>query len=285
MLRRRKLGGLTLVLGSAAALAMGGAATGSASTTSAPPVPQHDIGMLAPGPQAHLKGGVTRIESDNWSGYAWEGSADGKFTAARSYWTVPSVISHDSGTEYCFDWVGIDGAFNNDMVVQDGTEEDNNNGTPYYSAWTEIYPANEVRITSFTIKAGDKMEGIVQETATNKWSLTVKNLTTAKSYTRKVSFTTPGQDVEWVHERPGVNGSLSTLADTSNVSFAPDTYSTAAIGKSPVWEKLNKTVPGATLDQIFMYNNSYSTVIASPSVLNSGGNGFAVAYGSKSPPP
>jgi hypothetical protein len=76
--------------------------------------------------------------SFNWSGYAQSTSTGGTFTAARDFWTVPTVKT-GSGKQFSADWVGI--GFSNAKLVQDGTEADNINGTAVYRAWTEILPA------------------------------------------------------------------------------------------------------------------------------------------------
>jgi hypothetical protein len=272
-----------LAVGSAAALALAG---GPVVAGIAPG--GGGIGIRAALPAGFHAGqvavkGATQVGSTNWSGYAQVGKKKKVFTAVKGFWTVPTV-KVKSGTQYSSDWVGIDGAFNNTTLIQDGTEGDNIGGKVKYDAWTEIIPASEV-VTPLVIKAGNKMEGLVQETATNKWVMTVMDLTTGKSFSKSVSYTTPQQDVEAVHERPEVGGSLATLAATTNVTQLPDDYSTTAPGKTPVWIALGKTVAGATLDQIFMVNNGDTAVIASPSALNSAKDGFTVADGATSPPP
>ncbi len=224
---------------------------------------------------------TTEVGSENWSGYAQVGSATKVFTAVKGTWTVPTVTT-SSGDQFSSDWVGIDGAGNNTTLIQDGTESDNDNGQAHYDAWTEILPASEV-VTPLVIHPGDQIEGLVQETATNKWVMTVMDLTTGKSFSRTVNYTTPQQDVEAIHERPEVGGSLATLATTTNVTQLPDFYSTAAPGQTPVWTALGDT-DGTTLDQIFMVNNNDTAIIASPSALNSADDGFTVADGAQSPP-
>lgn len=280
--RARLLAAVTVAVMAGGSLAIAGAAGASFAPGAG------GIGIraaLPPGAHPAAVGikSAKQVGSTNWSGYAQVGKDKKVFTAVEGTWTVPTVKT-GSGDQYSSDWVGIDGAFNNKTLIQDGTEADNLNGKPFYRSWTEIIPAAEVP-TPLVIHAGDKMQGIVQEIGTNKWTMTVKDLTSGKSYSKTVSYTTPQQDVEAVHERPEVNGSLSNLAATTNVTQLPDYYSTAAPGKTPVWIALGKVVSGATLDQIFMVNNNDTAIIASPSVLNKAQDGFAVADGSTSPPP
>lgn len=275
-----------LAAGAVAALAPAGAMAGPGIGSGGGGI---EIRAAAP-PGAHAQAatrGATRAFSANWSGYAQVGSAKKVFTAVRGTWTVPTVKT-GPGDQFSYDWVGIDGA-NDTSLIQDGTESDNIGGKARYDAWTEIIPAASVD-TPLVIHAGDKMEGLVQETAANKWSMTVTDLTTGKSFTRNVSYTAPEQDVEAIHERPCIKdgctsvSDLATLAATTNVTQLPDYYSTAAPGKAPVWVALGKT-DGTKLDEIFMVNNSGKAIIASPSALNSASDGFTVADGATSPPP
>ncbi len=230
--------------------------------------------------------GPTALYSSNWSGYAQgktSGARSGVFTAVRGYWTITKVTSAGGNPSYSSDWVGVDG-FSNSKLVQDGTEADWAGGKAHYDAWTETLPAAEV-VAPLTVTAGNKMEGIVQETARNKWAMTVKNLTTGKSYTKTVSYSTPEASAEVIHERPEVGGSLARLARTGNVTFSPGDYSEAAPGAAPAWKAMEAPVSGETVYRLFMTNNADTAVIASPSLPNSARDGFTVADGATVPPP
>ena len=272
------------MLGSASLVLAGGVA--GASAASHPAVrhaPQVGRMLRAPGASTRTVRGTTKLDSTNWSGYAQSTSTNGTFTAAKDFWTVPTVNTSKSGNQYSSDWIGI-GGFNDATLVQDGTEADNIGGTAHYDAWTEIIPASEVVITGLTIKPGNKMEGLVEETKAGTWKMTVFDLTTGKSGGRTVTYSSPGLSVEAIHERPEVGGSLATLATTGNVTLDPGSLSTAAPG-TQTWKPLLKVASGATLNEIFMVNNNDTAVIASPSAPSSNGEAFAVADGSKSPPP
>ena len=272
------------MLGSASLVLAGGVAGASAASH---PVTHHapQVGRMlrAPGASTRTVRGITKTSAFNWSGYAQSTTKKGTFTAVKDFWTVAKVNTSKSGDQYSSDWVGIDG-FNNTTLVQDGTEADNIGGTAHYDAWTEIIPASEVVIPGLSIKAGDKMEGLVEETQAGTWKMTVFDLTTGKSGGRTVKYTTAGQSVEAIHERPEVGGGLATLATTGNVTFDPGSVSTAAPG-TQTWKPLLKVVSGATLNEISMLNNAGSAVIASPSGPDSDSDGFTVADGSKAPAP
>ncbi len=225
---------------------------------------------------------VTQVGSTNWSGYAQAPTSAGPYKAVMSTWKVAAVTEPKSGNQYSSDWVGIDG-FNNSTLVQCGTESDNIGGKAVYDAWTEILPASEVVISGLAIHAGDRIQALVEETSANTWKMQVKDLTTGKSGGRTVSYTTPGNSVEVIHERPEINGSLASLAKTGRVTQDPGFYGTT-INKAPAVPLMNAAT-GATVYQIFMLNNAGTTVIASPSVPDSDNDGFTVADSATSPPP
>jgi Peptidase A4 family len=228
--------------------------------------------------------GATKSYALNWSGYAQNTATKGTYTAVRDYWTVPTVNTKASGSQYSSDWVGIDG-YSNSSLIQCGTEGYNVSHAAHYDAWTEILPASEVVIPGLVIHPGNKMEGLVEETSPGTWVMTVFDLTTGKSGGRTVTYSTPGQSAEAVHERPEVGGSLATLAKTGKVTLDPGAYSTSVPSTKPVYQPLMTGVTGATVYQIFMLNNAGTKIIAAPSLPDSDGDGFALADGATSPAP
>jgi hypothetical protein len=261
----------------------GGVAGASAASGPAAKTPQVAPMQRVPGAGARATRELTKLDSSNWSGYAQSTTKSGTFTAVKDFWTVPTVNTKASGDQYSSDWVGI-GGFSEDTLVQDGTEADNLGGTAHYDAWTEILPASEVVITGLAIKPGDKMEGLVEETKAGTWKMTVFDLTTGKSGGRTVKYKSSGLSVEAIHERPEVGGGLANLATTTNVVFNPGSLSTAAAG-TQTWKPLLKVASGATLNEIFMTNNTGNAVIATPSAPSANGQAFAVADGTKAPAP
>jgi Peptidase A4 family len=228
--------------------------------------------------------GATKVGSTNWSGYAQNTATSGTYTAVTDTWRVPTVNTTLSGNQYSSDWVGVDG-FSNGSLVQCGTEADHIGHTAVYDAWTEILPASEVVITGLAIHPGDKISALVMETKANTWLMQVKDLTTGKSGSKTVSYTTPETSAEVVHERPTVGGSLATLAKTGKVTQDPGSYSTSAPGTATTYHPLMSPASAATVYQIFMVNNAGTKIIAAPSVPDSDSDGFAVAYGATSPAP
>jgi hypothetical protein len=152
-------------------------------------------------------------------------------------------------------------------VVQDGTEE---NTYTYvwtqwssYSAWVEWYPLSEQGV-NLSVNAGDEIRAWTWVgTSSGAWTTSgnvgwfyLWNVTqnTAAAY---VSVTAPsgtvfnGHQAEWVMERPGVNGSTSTLA---NYGWATMTSPAAADGNGSWHWFTGDSVNAST--NISMYNGS-----------------------------
>lgn len=206
--------------------------------------------------------------SGNWSGYAGTLSS-GKLTTATATWTVPSVkkIKGFSST-----WVGIDGALNSDLI-QTGTEQDYTGTTAVYRAWWEILPAPETIIPSLIIHPGDTMTGSVHDVSGTSWVISLKDVTTGKSFSIHKTYTGPGSSAEWIQEAP-TNGGVLTLAHYSTTEFSKATI--AVNFASPVNPKL--AYPGMAI--AMTQNNKIVSIPSKPA----GGNSFNVAYGNVQPP-
>jgi hypothetical protein len=142
------------------------------------------------------------------------------------------------------------------------------------------------------VNVGDVVTATVREVAKNKWKMTVDDTTTGQSGTRTVKYRSKGLSAEAIHERPCIKGNctvesdLATLADTSNVTFGPGTYSESVPGALPVTVPLLSSTPnGPTLNELMMVNteNNVTTVIATPSLPSAAKDAFAVAYGEDAP--
>jgi peptidase A4-like protein len=235
--------------------------------------------------------------STNWSGYA-QWSARHTFTGISDTFVVPTVDAGASGTEYAADWVGI-GGFSDPTLVQAGIQtvvrtpdrKGDRATTVTYGAWTEILPQAELPL-SLPISPGNVIKVTVEETAKNRWTMTVDNTTTGQSGVRTVNYKSSGMSAEAIHERPCLRGNCSTLADlatlapTSDVTADPGYFSEAPPGAAPVNEPLLSSGGSAmTLFEVIMTANGDlpATPIATPSVPNSADDGFTVADGAVAP--
>lgn len=142
--------------GLAAALAAG--ATSGAGALSLVLQPNHSFAFSS-GPKASATGAVG-WESSNWSGYAETSSSP--YTSVSGQWTVPTVTGPNNS--YSAAWVGIDG-FNDDYLIQTGTEQDYSSGSGQYSAWwtTSSQDFEEQTITSGCTTSAAPNSGTVND--------------------------------------------------------------------------------------------------------------------------
>jgi hypothetical protein len=195
--------------------------------------------------------------ASNWSGYAETGT----FTGVSGTWTVPAVSATPSST-YSSAWIGVDG-FNDDNLIQTGTEEDYYNGAAHYDAWWEILPAAETEISTsaYPVKPGDRLSASIYETtqttgggrffhrqaAEHVWDIKIADTTKGWSFSTTQGYSGAGSSAEWVMEAPEVGGTIATLAHytisppaglgdfdnagilTSAVSSGTPTYTTAGL--------------------------------------------------------
>jgi Peptidase A4 family len=238
---------------------------------------------------AVLEAGYSETYASNWSGYAQHTDDGGRFTALEDDWVVPAVTPAASGTQYAAQWIGI-GGYSDKTLVQAGILETAHDGKTSYEAWTEILPAPAVAVGGLTVNKGNQIKTVVEEVSTNRWNMSVYDLTTGKSGGRTVDYKSSGESAEAILERPEVGSSLASLAETSPVIFEPGYYSVAAAGHAS-WRPLVSVAPASTADlsEIFMTTGTGTgigdgkKVIASPSAPSSAGNAFSVADGTKSP--
>jgi len=234
-----------------------------------------------------ITSGIKVVASYNWSGYA-QSSKTNTFTGVTATFLVTTVKTEKAAIRYSADWVGIDG-YSNNKLIQAGVEEDNAAGSPLYKAWTEVIPAAADPLKLF-VSPGDTVTVTVRETATDRWTMTVKDVTTRKSATRSVSYATPGKSVEAVHERPCVEApcispsEIARLAQTSPETFYPAQFTRSPPGQKASYAPLLRPASGASLYDIVMTNSS-GKAIATPSTPNGARDGFTVADGATAPSP
>ena len=126
-------------------------------------------------------------------------------------------------------------------------------------------------IPGFTVHPGDSMTVTVKKVAgLNKWSITVKDTTEGESSTQGFTYTSSQASAEWIHEAPFVGGQ-TVLALTSNVTFTAGTVNGST-----------KIASGGTPNSIQMLTAANKPE-ATPSLLSTKGDAFAVADGAKAP--
>lgn len=273
---------------------MAPALAGTLSASAAVPAIVHAARVPASGAAYSASGTRSTWSASNWSGYAETGT----FTGVAGTWTVPSVAS-SSGSTYSSVWIGVDG-FNDNDLIQTGTEEDYYSGAAHYDAWWEILPAAETEIStsSYPIAPGDRMSASIYETSATKssggrhgstehvWDITISDTTKGWTFSTSQAYAGPGSSAEWIVEAPEVNGAIATLAHytfsppagtgdfdnagylTSIVSSGTPTYTAAGLNYSNdsgvmIQKNVQVSTPGDPDTALTAYNAAYGSTLPS----------------------
>jgi hypothetical protein len=196
-------------------------------------------------------------------------------------WTVPTFTGPtcNANEEWVSSiWIGIDG-FTSSTVEQTGTSTGCNEGTAFYLAWYEFYPALSVTIPH-SIFPGDSMSAEVKY-ASSEFTLSISDTTTAHAW----SFSTTGKvsgakrsSAEWIAESPAYLIGLVPLADFGTVYFTSDTavttFGSGTIGSFP-------SADIATITSVCWPSGAPAK--ATPSALTNSGANFDVVWDNPGP--
>jgi hypothetical protein len=179
---------------------------------------------------------------------------------------VPAVAASRSAT-YSSNWIGIDG-FNDNDLIQTGTESDYYNGKPHYDAWWEILPAAETVIPSITVKPGDTITASITKGSGSTW--TIKITDGSQRFTTTKTYSGPLSSAEWIEEAPSVGGRVAPLANYGQTTFDPGT--------------VNGANPNLTASEGGIMAQKRAQV-STPSNPDRDADGFSMAYGAAAPAP
>jgi autotransporter-associated beta strand protein len=214
----------------------------------------------------------TTYYSSNWAGYADLASTGQTFSSVVGQWVVPTITPPSGGTyssssyPYTATWVGLDG-FSSSTVEQTGTAAYFTNNTVSYYAWYELYPKNLTPV-SLTIEPGNLMSASVTYAATNKYTLTIEDVTTGKSFsTTQTSSGDARSSAEWIAEAP--TSSLSGVLPLANFGSVTFTAASSTLNGD------TGSISAFTNDAIDL-EASTGHYSATTSYLNSSGNSFTV---------
>lgn len=276
---------------SAAAIALLGLAAPVGAT--AGPAIYHPIRFAA------VNGTHATWSSSNWSGYAETGT----YTAVSASWTVPTVTAGASsggggrGCRFCRGggtsswysavWTGIDG-FNDDNLIQTGTEQDYSGGTARYQAWWEILPAAETPISE-TVKPDDTIDASITELSTtsgseHNWLITISDPTEKWTFSITKAYGGAGSSAEWIVEAPEVGNSIASIAD---YTFPATSASTGDFNSAEVATTVGGTLTGANLS----YSNDAGVLVQNGAQVSTPGQpdgprvAFNSNYGASEPSP
>ena len=219
----------------------------------------------------------------NTSSLSCQPSTKVTYTSVGSTWTVPGVSATGSAS-YSAAWLGIDG-FNNEALIQTGTEQDYYSRSAHYSAWwtTSANGFLKQTITSGcssvssgsvcgSVSPGDQVSASITGSIGGTWTITLSDATKWSFTEGSIAYSGPGASAEWVLEAPGVNGRTATLAH-----YASTTFSALAVnGTSPALVAGD----GGELVQGSFFRSQVVSIPSAPV----GGNEFAIGYGSTAPP-
>jgi len=179
----------------------------------------------------------------SWAG---AGTKTGKWTSVIGYWKVPVVTEPPEvqGTEGGWNsssWLGLDGFFGSNDVLQAGVQQRVVLLPPFnipisiYVAWFEWYAPPQVNspgyiyqtnIANFPVKATDQVYCGVGYNGTTSGSITFANETNGAHFS--ITLAPPpgasfdGQSCEWIMEAPDGGEPTSSIP-----SFSPVTFTTS----------------------------------------------------------
>jgi Peptidase A4 family len=181
-----------------------------------------------------------KLTETNYLTNAWAGAGGkvGKWNTIIGTWVVPAVSkpSEPQGTEGGWNsssWVGLDGYFISEDVLQAGVEQKvNAQGVASYYAWYEWFAPPEAGspsyiwetvISNMPVAPGDRMTCAVQYVATTAGSLSLANNTTGAHFS--ITLAPPpgasfnGSTYEWIMEAPDGGEPTSSLPKFTPVVF------------------------------------------------------------------
>jgi hypothetical protein len=220
-----------------------------------------NTGVTAPTQPQTPSNTTVRSTSRNWSGYVATGGTS--YTSVSGTWVVAkpdaTVQGHDAT------WVGIGGANTTDLI-QAGTEATvNGDGTVTYDAWTETLPQS-TRTVSLAVSGGDTVTVSITEQSTALWIIEMKNVTTGKSYTTTIRYSSSKSSAEWIEEAPSVGRGIAPLDNFGTVKFTAG---------SAVVDGTKRTISGANAKAVTMADGA-NQALAIPSAIGSDGSSFSV---------
>ena len=190
--------------------------------------------------KTHVLRGAKRVKDGNFQSSNWAGATvQGNWTSAIGVWVVPTVSQPliQQGTEGGWNsssWVGLDGAYGSDDVLQAGVEQRvSASGVASYVAWFEWFappqPASppyifQTNITNFPVRPGDTVFCSVQYVSGHTaGDVFFANFTTGQRFSITLAppplATFSGISAEWIMEAPDGGVPASSLPTFSPVVF------------------------------------------------------------------
>jgi hypothetical protein len=226
--------------------------------------------------------------SSNWAGYAVTHRKP--FASVTGRWVAPAATCADLSSTYSAFWVGLGGFSRSSFAVeQTGTIANCSNGSPYYTAWYELYPRPPVLLRRPVVRPGDTFSATVS-VSKQIVLIRIKNVSTGQLFTKRLHMRRPDVgSAEWVAEAPtgcDFTGSCATLPLT-NFGTVAFSHSSATVRghkgriSDPVWSATTIELHGDLDDPT---HPSSAGANAIPGVLGGDGGSFAVTWLELAPP-
>ncbi|GAA1984779.1 G1 family glutamic endopeptidase [Kitasatospora viridis] len=236
----------------AAAAALALAASAAAATPAFAAPAGHAYGP------AHTHSHGHRYDGGVWGGYVATGS---NFQSISGSWTMPQVTCNTSNDLFA-PWVGIDG-YGSQTVEQTGVQVDCSSGSPVYSAWYEMYPADP-QYWSDPVSAGDNFTGSVTTDGSGNYTLTLTDNTAGWSENTQQSLNGQNVSAEAVIESPSQSYPSFNELDFTGVTVNGQSFDQS----SP------QAIDSGQYTETALQGGSFSIVPA-------GGAGFARAHATR----
>jgi hypothetical protein len=263
--------GLLVAIGPAAGAVTGAGPAGARAAAVAAirhlTVGQHPTDHRVPGHVSHF-GGLTQVQSTNWSGYADDNSAGNTYSTVTGSWAEPAVTCTSRTTTYAAFWVGIDG-YTSNSVEQDGTLAECYHGGAYYYSWWEMYPSNSIQTVGTTVRPDDSITASVARSGTS-YTLSVTDSThPANSFsTTQTCASCANSSAEWIAEAPS---SFRGVLPLANFGSWRESGATVTSGST------SGVISSFPDDELTMVDSS-GLVKAQPGALSGSGDSFTVAW-------
>jgi hypothetical protein len=197
-------------------------------TASINPVNPSSVGLLNGPASFGLSTGDDKPDF-GWSGVVVRSAGSG-ITSVSGQWTVPSFTPSASGPSNCLIWVGIDGKYGSDDVVQAGVGCDFNGGAPDIYAWFEWAPdpLQKLLPSDLPVLAGDVIYcSVAGQISSDTVTIEIRNLRPgavpnaySKSFTSKSGKSLTGNCAEWIVEALRIDGNPTILCNYGQVQFS-----------------------------------------------------------------
>jgi hypothetical protein len=179
-----------------------------------------------------------QFTSDNWSGATLRPPAGHSWSGAVGYWTIPTVSepTEPQGTEGGWNsssWVGIDGGYGSNDVLQAGIQQRvDAQGNASYVAWYEWFAPQQpnspgyiwqTNISNFPVSPGQQVYCSAQYIGTTAGHLYFANDTTGQHFS--ITLAPPpgasfdGDTAEWIMETPDGGEGVASMPSFTPVHF------------------------------------------------------------------